>query len=55
MPRPGAVEADEFGAVATEDLRAYIALGEDVTPSSNRVYGFITSADDLPFPEAPTS
>ena len=36
-------------------LRAYIGLGEDVPPSSVEISGFITSADGLPFPEAPAS
>lgn len=36
-------------------LSAYIALGEDVTSSSTSVFGFITSAGGLPFPESPTS
>lgn len=36
-------------------LRAYFALGRDVPPSDVEVSGFITSADGLPFPEAPTN
>jgi hypothetical protein len=36
-------------------LHAYVGIGEDVPPSSLEISGFITSADGLPFPEAPTS
>ena len=43
------------GVGGYEGLRAYIAYGRDVPPSEVEVSGFITSADGLPFPEAPTN
>jgi hypothetical protein len=43
------------GARGYEGLHAYIAMGEDVPPSSVEISGFITSADGLPFPAVPAS